>query len=104
GLFVRWTELAAVLLALALGTAPAAAEVVSIDVQSRSDVAGGASFGAAGAYEKVSGRIYFAVDPSLPANRIVTDIDKAPRNPAGRVEVSSASFLLQPQHARPGHR
>ena len=34
----------------------------------------------AGAYEKIAGKIFFAVDPSLPANRIVADIDKAPRN------------------------
>src|SRR5262245_51794080 len=87
----------------ALVSAPVSAEVVRIEVQSRADVAGGAAFGATGAYEKLSGRIYFAVDPSLPANRIVTDIDKAPRNAAGRVEFSSDFYLLKPKQIAGGN-
>src|SRR5262249_57683641 len=87
----------------ALVSAPASAEVVRIDVQSRADVAGGAAFGATGAYEQLSGRIYFAVDPSLPANRIITDIDKAPRNAAGRVEFSADFFLLKPKQIARGN-
>jgi alpha/beta hydrolase family protein len=92
-----------VAIVFALVSAPVSAEVVRIDVQSRADVAGGTAFGAAGAYEKISGRIYFAVDPSLPANRIVTDIDKAPRNAAGRVEFSSDFFLLKPKQIARGN-
>ncbi|HMF98490.1 MAG TPA: hypothetical protein VKE96_29520, partial [Vicinamibacterales bacterium] len=87
----------------ALVSAPVSAEVVRIEVQSRADVAGGAAFGATGAYEKLSGRIYFAVDPSLPANRIVTDIDRAPRNAAGRVEFSSDFYLLKPKQIARGN-
>ena len=90
----------AMVLALA---APASAEVVRIEVQSRADVANGAGFGTAGAYEKVTGRIFFAVDPSLPANRIVADIDKAPRNAAGRVEFSSDFYLLKPKRIERGN-
>ena len=75
---------ALVLVAVAAG--PLCAEVTRIDVQSRVDLVGGQPFGAAGPYEKLSGRIYFAVDPALPANRIVADLDKAPRNAAGRVQ------------------
>src|SRR5256714_1047502 len=86
-----------------LVAAPASAEVVRIDVQSRADVAGGIAFGGAGAYEKLSGRIYFAVDPSVPANRIVADIDKAPRNAAGKVEFSSDFFLLKPKRIERGN-
>ena len=67
----------AVALLAALTAAPLSAEVVRIEVQSRADVAGGQTFGTAGAYEKIAGRIFFAVDPSLPANRIVADLDKA---------------------------
>ncbi len=63
----------------------------------------GVRFGAAGAYEKISGRIFFAVDPSLPANRIVTDIDKAPRNAAGKVEFSSDFFLIKPKDIARGN-
>ncbi|HEV3140378.1 MAG TPA: alpha/beta hydrolase domain-containing protein, partial [Vicinamibacterales bacterium] len=79
------------------------AEVVRVDVQSRSDIAGGQSFGTAGAFERLSGRIYFAVDPTLPANRIITDIDKAPRNAAGKVEFSSDFFLIKPKQIARGN-
>ena len=93
-----------VLLALAIPfAAPASAEVVRIEVQSRSDLVGGQSFGAAGPFEKISGKIFFAVDPALPANRIVTDLDKAPRNAAGKVEFSSDFFLIKPKNIARGN-
>jgi Alpha/beta hydrolase domain len=82
---------------------PVSAEVVRIDVQSRGDLAGGQPFGAAGPYEKLSGRIYFVVDPALPANRIVTDLQKAPRNAAGKVEFSSDFFLIKPKRIERGN-
>jgi len=77
--------------------APAAAEVVRIDVTSRADIAAGQAFGTIGPYEKLSGTIFFAVDPALPANKIVADIDKAPRNGAGKVEFSADFFLIKPK-------
>jgi len=77
--------------------APAAAEVVRIDVKSRADIAGGQAYGTVGPYEKLAGTIFFAVDPALPANKIVADIDKAPRNAAGKVEFSADFFLIKPK-------
>src|SRR5262245_51007681 len=85
------------LLIAVLAAAPASAEVVRIDVQARRDLAGGQSFGTAGAYEKLSGTIYFAVDPSLAANRIVADLERAPRNAAGKVEFSADFYLIKPK-------
>jgi len=85
------------ILMLLVAAAPALADVMRIDVQSRGDLVGGQSFGAAGPYEKLSGKIFFAVDPSLPANRIVTDLDKAPRNAAGKVEFSADFYLIKPK-------
>jgi hypothetical protein len=38
--------------------------VVRIEVTSRTDLAGGQG-SAAGAYEKIAGKIFFAVDPAL---------------------------------------
>ena len=93
-----------VLLFVSLAVAPASADVVRIEVQSRSDLVGGQPFGAAGPYEKLSGKIFFAVDPALPANRIVADIDKAPRNAAGRVEFSSDFFLIKPKQIGRGKK
>src|SRR5882762_10260513 len=92
-----------VLLFVSLAVAPASADVVRIEVQSRSDLLGGQAFGAAGPYEKLSGKIFFAVDPALPANRIVADLAKAPRNAAGKVEFSSDFFLIKPKRIERGN-
>ena len=92
-----------VLLLAGLVAAPVSADVVRIEVQSRSDLVGGQAFGAAGPFEKIAGKIFFAVDPALPANRIVTDLDKAPRNAAGKVEFSSDFFLIKPKDIARGN-
>src|SRR5438094_716088 len=84
-------------------TVPLSAEVARIEVHSRADVVNGQAFGPAGPYEKLSGRIFFAVDPGLPANRSVTDLSKAPRNAAGKVEFSADFFLIKPRRGEKGN-
>ena len=37
-------------------------------------------------YEHIVAKVHFAVDPKLPANRIIADIDLAPRNAQGLVD------------------
>src|SRR6266571_1483678 len=98
-----FATLARAILLLLVAAAPLSAEVVRIDVQSRSDLVGGQPFGAAGPYEKLSGKIFFAVDPTLPANRIVADVEKAPRNAAGKVEFSSDFYLIKPKRIEQGN-
>ena len=56
--------LLALLLSLALTVSTASAEVVRIEITSRSDVANGKTYGLAGAFERIEGTIYFAVDPN----------------------------------------
>jgi hypothetical protein len=48
-------------------------------------------------YEEVIGKVYFAVDPKLPHNQIIVDLDRAPRNAQGLVEFSAdlLNFTLQ---------
>ncbi len=82
---------------------PVHAEVVRVEVKSRVDVLGGKSFGSTGAYEKLSGKIYFAVDPRNSANQIVTDIDKAPKNASGKVEFSSDFYVIKPKDLTRGN-
>jgi len=83
---------------LAMCLAPAMpAGLLRIELAERSDVLGGKAFGAAGPYERLIGRAYFAVDPKLPANKIISDIDKAPRNDSGLVEFSSDIYVLKPR-------
>jgi hypothetical protein len=92
-------------LALLLALAPAMihAEVVRVEISSRQDVLGGKAFGETGVYEKLVGKVYFAVAPENPHNRIIADIDKAPRNSQGKVEFSSDLFILKPKDAARGN-
>ncbi len=75
------------------------AEVTRVEIAARQDVLGGKAFDNAGAYEKLTGKVYFAVDPSNPHNQIIADLDKAPRNAAGKVEFSADLFILAPKDA-----
>jgi hypothetical protein len=83
------------LLLVLLAAVPVSAEVIRIEVKSRGDLSPQPA-GAAGPYERLTGIIYFAVDPANPVNQIITDIDKAPRNAKGLVEFSSDFELLKP--------
>ena len=94
--------LRAVSLVLLVATT-AAAEVVRIEIDRRTDVAGNMRYGLAGSYERIAGTIYFEVDPNNPANQIVTDLDLAPRNANGRVEFHSNFFLLKPKDVSRGN-
>ena len=40
-------------------------------------------------YEEIIGKVYFAVDPKLPQNKIIVDIDRAPTQRQGLVEFSA---------------
>jgi hypothetical protein len=73
------------------------AEATRVEITSRQDVLGGKSFGMVGAYEKLIGKVYFAVDPENSHNKIIADIDKAPRNGQGKVEFSADLFILKPK-------
>ena len=72
------------------------ARVTSIELLSGAPVLNGQSFGAAGPYEEITARVHFAVRPDDPHNRIIVDLDKAPRNAQGEVEFSADLFLLRP--------
>ena len=72
------------------------ARVVRVRIDHRDAVLGGKSFGAAGAYEKLAGKIDFALDPSLSQNANIIDLALAPRNSRGEVEFSADFYLLKP--------
>ncbi len=91
-------------LPLALWTcATAAASVVSIHVIDRTDILQGAALASAGPYERILARVSFAVDPKLAANRIIADIDLAPRNADGLVEFSADLYVLKPRDPARGN-
>jgi alpha/beta hydrolase family protein len=89
--------LIAVTLGMALLPATMRAEVTRVEISSKQDVLGGKPFGTAGAYEKLVGKVYFAVDPNNLHNRIIADLDKAPKNAQGKVEFSADLFILRPK-------
>src|SRR5579862_3927331 len=93
-------SLLGIVLAVVAGTLLAAnvrAEVTKVVISSRQDVLNGKSFGNTGAYEKLTGKVYFAVDPNNPHNKIIADLDKAPRNAQGKVEFSADLFIIRPK-------
>jgi hypothetical protein len=47
--------------------------------------------------EVTYGKVYFAVDPKLAPNRIVRDLDLAPKNAQGMVEFSADFYMVHPR-------
>ena len=70
---------------------PAVAAVTHIEIARQDDF---------GTYDRVIARVYFAVDPRLPANRDIPDIEHAPTNDFGRVEFASDLVFLRPKPGR----
>ncbi len=75
-----------------LSAALAQAAVIRVEVAQRVDIP-------IVNYEQVTGKAYFAVDPKLAANKIIVDVDRAPRNAKGLVEFSADIFVLRPKDA-----
>jgi hypothetical protein len=82
----------------------AEARVVRVEVASRADIQDGKPFGNAGAYERIIGRVFFAVNPANLHNRQIVDLDKAPRNAQGEVEFSADLYLLKPKDMSKGNQ
>jgi hypothetical protein len=87
---------AAALCAAMLVSPLVAAEVIGFEVLQTAPAFEGRSFGAVGAYVKVTARATIAVDPADPRNAVIADIDKAPRNARGQVEATADVVLLRP--------
>lgn len=81
----------------------ALAEVVRLEIKDRQLFAEGRGFGVTGAYERVSGRLWLAVDPEAAVNVRVNDLKHAPRNADGKVEFWTDFFLLKPVEASKGN-
>jgi hypothetical protein len=84
----RLRYVGATALLILVGSQLASAEVVRIDIHRRDD---------AGTHERVIGRVHFAIDPKLPANRAIADVDLAPTNTEGKVEFSADVLFFRPK-------
>ena len=71
--------------ALALSSTPARAELDHIEVLERGLVADGKVFGNTGPYERLRGKLYFAVEATAAENQAVVDLRATPRDAQGRV-------------------
>lgn len=88
-------------LAVAAMAAGAQAAVERIEVTERVPFAPGVTFGEYGAYEKIRGVAYYALDPKAAANASIVDLKRAQRDKKGRVLFSSEFVLLRPAGAQP---
>jgi hypothetical protein len=70
--------------------------ITRLVIQRREHFAKGHEFPITGSYEKLCGRAYGEVDPRNPLNRIIVNLDQAPRNSYGRVEYWSDFCILKP--------
>lgn len=77
--------------------------VTKLLIISRRPLAQGKSFGSVGSYEQLDGKVYFAVDPLHPANRLITDLDLAPRDASGQVHYTADFRILRPVEPRRGN-
>ncbi len=69
---------------------------VRLNIERRESFADGAEFGAAGAYERLTGSASFALDPDDPGNANVVDLQLAARNARGLVEFRADLDVLKP--------
>ncbi len=84
---------------LSTGARPAHAGVDRVEVLERALLAGGKSFGNVGPYERIRGRLYFAIEATAAENQTITDIRLAPRDSQGRITFAADFILLKPLDA-----
>jgi Alpha/beta hydrolase domain len=85
------------LMVLFLSVLPLYARVARVEVTSRVDVLGGRSFGEAGVYERIMGRVYFSLPIANPRNLRIVDLADAENLQDGEVEFSSDFIAVRPK-------
>jgi hypothetical protein len=80
------------------------AEITKIIIERRELFAAGHEFPVTGAYEKLIGKAYGEVDSKKKHNKIIVNMDKAPKNERGRVEYSMDIFILKPVDMKRGNQ
>jgi hypothetical protein len=70
-----------------------------VEVATRTDVLSGKPFGDAGAYERITGRVYFSLPIANPHNRQIVDLANAVNLSNGEVEFSADFIAVRPRDA-----
>ena len=79
-------------IALIAATQSALASVTNVEVLQRTDIA-------KSDYELITGKLHFEIDPKLPQNAIIADVELAPLNVAGKVSFTSDLRIMRPKDA-----
>ena len=86
-------------------SSPSAAKIVKFEiVRVESPAFEGRSFGSVGTYDRILAHATIAVSPDNPHNKIIVDLDRAPRNAQGLVEAVTDVEILRPTVAANGNR
>lgn len=83
---------------------PLAAAVERVEILVQEPFADGKTFGETGTYERIKGRLHYAVDPDHPANAMIVDLDLAPVDERGLVTFAGDFILLRPVDSERGNR
>ena len=81
---------------LATLTSSVHAELVDLEITHREPYAEGRAIGDVGPCERLRGRARFALDPKLPANQNIVDLQLCPTDASGRVTFSAEVEILAP--------
>ncbi|HEX2115971.1 MAG TPA: alpha/beta hydrolase domain-containing protein, partial [Alphaproteobacteria bacterium] len=79
------------------------ARIVALEIEKSEPFAARTSFGAAGEYVRITGKARGELDPNLPVNKGIINLDKAPRNARGMVEYETDIFILRPADPAKGN-
>ena len=96
-------DVAWLILIVALAGLPLNARVLRVETANCTDVLGGKTFGNAGAYERITGRIYFSLAVNNPHNQRIVDLGNAVNLKKGEVEFSADFIAVQPKDAHKGN-
>ena len=79
------------------------ARVTRVEITSRTDVLDGKTFGESGAYERITGRVYFAVAVGNIHNKGIVDLGNAVNLQNGEVEFSADFVAVRPKDVSKGN-
>ena len=99
----RSAAIAASLLACTALAPAAEARITKIEITKTEPAFEGKSFGATGAYERLTGKAHGVLDPRSAANRVIQDIELAPRNAQGLVEYTTDIEIIRPKDSAKGN-
>ncbi len=95
--------LASLFIVFAFAVLPVSARVIRVEIASRNDVLNGKIFGTAGAYERITGRVFYSLPVSNPHNLSIVDLGIAVNLKNGEVEFSSDFIAVRPKDAVKGN-